>query len=399
MEEISKGDSIIFRIPDDIPPDFKCDIEFLISDDNGFEAKEYVSMILSPSYRTMSGNNITVTFNNRGNIAFNDYPSNQQGVGFKYKNSPNILFEGAFMVAVSPEKISNVARGSAQAAQNRAFFSDEVFGIKIPGEIADQQGCVSFRDQARLDRDVGVAIDQNIYQFNTPKDQDHIICVYDIVNISPFDYDSLFAGLYFDWDIGPSGRDNQAYFNDKLRYGFTKNVADETLPLAAVQLLSFQKLNYYAIDNDATSEENPGVWDGFTYSEKWKMLSGGIQRRESNVTDASQVIGAGPIKLDAGDTVRVSFAIFAAFSEEELDEISSQAYKTGEFFGLSNGNLNVIPKKAFVSELYPNPNTQNDLYFTMQIPYETNLEIEIYDISGARVDNVMTRNVPGRWLL
>jgi len=393
MEEILKPDGIIFRVPENIPPDFDCMIELVISDEDGFEAKEYISMTLSPSYRTMNGNNITVTFNNRGNIAFNDYPSNQQGEGFKYRNSSNILFEGALMVAVSPEKISNVARGSAQSAQNRAFFSDEVFGIKIPGEIAEQQGSVSFRDQARLDKDVGVSIDQKIYQFNTQKDQDHIICVYDIMNISPFDYDSLFAGLYFDWDIGPSGRDNQTYFDDELRYGFTKNFADDTLPIAAVQLLSFQKLNYYAIDNDATSEENPGVWDGFTYSEKWKMLSGGIQRRESNVTDISQVIGAGPIALKAGDSVRVAFAIFAATSEEELDEISMQAYKTGELFGLSNGNINVIPDKAAVSEIYPNPNTQTDLHFAMRIPYETGIEIEIYDLSGARVDNVMTSNI------
>ena len=393
LEEITKHDSIIFRIPGEIPPDFKCNIELIITDNEGYESKEYISLILSPSFRTMNGNNITVTFNNRGNMAFNDYPTNNQGEGFKYKESDNLLFEGALMVATAPDIISNVARGSAQSAQNRAFLSDEVFLIKVPGELAEQEGIVHFKDQARLDRDVGVSVKEKIYQFNTPQDMDYIICVYDITNISPFNHDSLFAGLYFDWDIGPSGRDNQSYFNNELRYGFTKNVVDPELPLTAVQLLSFQKLNYYAIDNDASSEENPGVWDGFTYGEKWKMLSGGIQRRESNITDASQVIGAGPIKLNSGDSVRITFAIFAANTEQELDQISKQAYKTGDLFGLSNGEINDLPQKEIISELFPNPNTQNELHFSMQIPQETTIILEVYDISGRQVANVFSENI------
>jgi serine protease len=393
LEESIIPQAFSFKIPQDILHDFKCTIELKIYDDEGYESKEYISMILFPSYRTMNGNNITVTFNNRGNIAFNDYPMNLQGDGFIYKDSPNLLFEGAFMVATAPDRVSNVARGSAQSAQNRSFFSDGVFSIFAPGDIADQEGSVSFRDQVSLDRDVGVTVKEHIYQFNSSEDQDYVICVYDIVNVSPFDYDSLFAGLYFDWDIGPSGMNNQAYFDSELRYGFTKNVVEPELPVTAVQLLSFQKLNYFAIDNDGTSEENPGVWDGFTYAEKWRMLSGGIQRAESNITDASQVIGAGPIKMNSGDSVRVSFAIFAADNDEDLARISKRAYQTAAQYGISNGNVNNVPQKVICSEVYPNPITQGELGFYLQIPEETTINIEIYDVSGRRVDHVSSENI------
>ncbi len=397
LQEIDIQNGISFIVPDNISPDFFCTLELTITADDHYETKEFISIILYPSFRTMDGNNITVTFNNRGNIAFNDYPTNLQGDGFLYKDSPNLLFEGALMIATSPERVANVARGSGQSAQNRSFFSDEIFKIQKPGPVAAQEGSVRFRDLVSLDRDVGVSVKEHIYQFDTPKNRDYIICVYDIKNVSPFNYDSLYAGLYFDWDIGPSGRDNQSLFNHELRYGYTKNVSNPELPVTAVQLLSFQKLSYYAIDNDATSAENPGVWDGFTYKEKWYMLSGGIKRPESNVTDASQVIGGGPIKLYSGDSVRVSFAIFAADNEEELEGISKQIYKTAEIFDLANGTINDIPTKDIITELYPNPVTQNELSFSMQIPDETDIRIEIYDISGRRVDEVFTGSafVPG----
>jgi len=46
----------------------------------------------------MNANHLTVTFNNIGNIGYNDYPNNNQGDGFRYKDSPNLMFEGALMI-------------------------------------------------------------------------------------------------------------------------------------------------------------------------------------------------------------------------------------------------------------------------------------------------------------
>lgn len=393
MKEIISQEKITFRIPENVPPDFDFKMSLTITDSQGYKTKEYIEMILYPSYRTLDGNNITVTFNNRGNIAFNDYPTNLQGNGFAYKGSSNLLFEGALMVAVAPDKVSNVARGSAQMAQNRSFISNEIFAISKPGTIANQEGIVHFSDISLNVRDIGVDINEHIYQFNDSGKEDFIICVYDIENISNNNYDSMFVGLYFDWDIGPSGRDNQAYFDNSLRFGYTKNTVDPDLPITAVQLLSFQKLSYFAIDNDGTTEDNPGVWDGFTYEEKWEMLSGGIQRTESSITDASQVIGCGPIHLNSGGKVRVAFAIFAADNISNLKNISVEAYQTAITYGLANGEINEIPRKDKILELYPNPIDMGDLHFTMLITEETHIKIDIYDLSGKKACNTINENV------
>lgn len=397
LEEKSEAGEISFRIPGDIEPDLDFTLRLKISDGDNYSSDEYIDMIFYPSYRTMDGNNITVTFNNRGNIAFNDYPSNFQGDGFKYKDSRNMLFEGALMIAVSPENVSNVARGSAQMAQNRSFFSDDIFKIESPGQIAAQEGRVGFTDVDQLEKNIGVEVKESVYQFGQPEKRDFIICIYDIENVSNQRIDSLFAGLYFDWDIGPSGRNNQAFFDNKYRYGFVENVTDPSLPVAAVQLLSFQKLNYFAIDNPGTTEENPGVWDGFTYQEKYRMLSSGLERTESSVTDVSQVIAGGPVNVDKGETVRISFAIFAADSSEQLSEISKRAAETAKFYDLSDGEINKVPSSDVLGDIYPNPVNDNTISFSIRVIGETDITIEIYDVSGRKLDQIITDEmfVPG----
>ena len=229
-------DKFSFVVPENIPIDYTMDIEFFVTDDNGFCGRELVPFVFRPSYRTMDANNISVTFNSIGNIGFNDYSNNEQGKGFIYGNSQNLLFEGALMIGVSPYKISNVARGSNQSYKDLSFSTDNIFILKNPGNEAELEGMANFNDLSFLDG-IGVDIKQTVYQFNEDGKKDFIICVYDIHNKSDNDFDSLFVGLFFDWDIGPSGANNQANFDDEYYFGYVQNVQIDTIPLAGVKML------------------------------------------------------------------------------------------------------------------------------------------------------------------
>ncbi|MGA2297325.1 MAG: T9SS type A sorting domain-containing protein, partial [FCB group bacterium] len=244
---------------------------------------------------------------------------------------------------------------------------------------------VHFRDD-NLSFDAGVAVSQKVYQFNDSTKRNFIIVNYDIINQSGSNFDSLYAALYFDWDIGPSGNNNQALYDNDNVFGWVMNVKDTSMPLVGVSLLSSDKLNYYAIDN-------PTVWDGFTNSEKWMMMTSGVYRKQSGITDVSMVIGAGPIRLNANDTAHVAFSIFVGNDIAELKSASRVARETAIINGIANGNNTHLPPKDSILSLYPNPAPGNSSGTTMSLLLAltngSNITIDIVDVLGNVVHTVI----------
>ena len=381
--EIATPTPFSFRLPESLPIDYQLDIALTIRDNKEIINREIISLTVNPSFRTIRGNDISVTINSVGNIAYNDYPKNLQGDGFSYKDSHNLLFEGALMVGINDSTVSDVARGYDQSRKNNAFITTNVLKVKSPGAIAKTEAATEFKDTPFV-LHCGVNISQKVYQFDDGKNRNYILSVYDITNISDKAFDSLYFGFYFDWDIGPSGSDNLADYDKQYQFGYVKNVNDSTLPMTGVRLLSPYPVNYFALDNDGNTEDNPGVYDGFTISEKWKTLSSGLSRLKSRVTDVSQIISAGPIKLFSGDTVRLAFSIFAGFSYEELITASQESYKTANRYNLINGNYTPLPSGDEISSIYPNPLTSGELTILYTLLENTNVTMTIYDVLGRK---------------
>ncbi len=380
----SPSEPFSFIMPDDVPMNHEMKFRMIITAGDDFVDNEYFSVMTRPSYRTMRGNKITATFNSSGNIAYNDYPSNVQGDGFRYDGSANMLYEGSLMAGISPDRLSNVARSSFQMRQDDGFLTREIFRINQPGETSPTQGYAEFRDHADS-ISAGIGVIQRTFQFDEPSRQDFVIVAYDIYNVSGEFFDSLFVGLYFDWDIGPNGANNVADFDDSEIFGYIHNVSIEGLPWAGALQLSNHSLNYFAIDNNGTGATNPGVYDGFTRSEKWMMLSGGIGRKQSSITDASMAIGAGPIRLPAGDTVRVAFALFSGYSLAELRATAESARQTARKFDLGSGGYQPLPAQDTITALYPNPPSAGEIFIDFSISDNQLIWLEVFDVPGRRV--------------
>ncbi len=387
-DTISPEQPISFVLPEWLPLDYEYQVMLKVSDENGEVGRHIVSFIVRPSYRTVKENHIKTTFNSVGNIGYNDYPDNFQGEGFTYKGSSNLLYEGSLMIGIAKDRVSNAARGAYQMHKDRYFMPDSLFELQKPGIHAVTEGTGYYHDQSNDTSEVGVKVMQKIYQFNDAGRRDFIITIYDIVNTSGEFFDSLYAGLYFDWDLGPSGKDNKVYFENTELFGFIKNVKLDSLPYAGVLLLSSQDLNFFAIDNDGSSEENPGVWDGFTIAEKWRMLSGGIARRESGITDASMVIGAGPIRMREQDTIRVAFSLFAGNDIDELREAAKNSRETAKMFNIAEGNFSSIPEKDSLVKIYPNPAYNDEITIEFRLSDGSKINLDIIDIKGRTIDNV-----------
>ncbi len=383
-DETDPSLSVSFTVPDNIPVDFTMPIEFKIYDGDKYINSLYIEMVLRPSYRTMDGNNISVTFNSRGNLAFNDYPSNRQGIGFRYKNSSSFLFEGALMVGVDRSRVSNVARASSQGGQDISFNSFDVFSI---GRLNDELlvGKAFFEDDNNGFSDAGVKVKQTAVQSSAPGLENVIFINNYIYNNTSEDFDSLFAGLFFDWDIGPSGRPNVTYFDYADSIGYDINTADSSYPKAAAILLTSQPLNFFAIDNDGSTEDNPGIYDGYDVSEKWYMLSNGIKRPASDTTDASMVISAGPVRLNSGDSVLVCFALISGYNTEDIALSAKNARAVSSTLGVHDRPVEAADDG--ITLVWPNP-ASDGAEIEFYITSDRQVEISLHDITGRKVSDI-----------
>jgi hypothetical protein len=389
LEERQLTIPLVFTVPHTAPENYNMDIRLTFRDSLGTISTGSFALTVNPTYRTMDANNIAVTFNSIGNIGFNDYPSNFQGDGFIYKKKSNLLFEGALMVGTSAERLSNVARSSYNSnTEDKSFVLRKSFTIRMPGIVSAEDGTAEFAD---LDNptDAGVSIKHNAYQFSGNDNDDFVIVTYDITNSSARDFTTLHAGLYFDWDIGPSGLNNVARLDEQDGFGYAYCIKPDTLPAVAVALLSPQQLNFFAADNDGSSADNPNIYDGFTRNLKWRMLSSGIGRRASNPTDISMVIGAGPMNLPHGETVRVGFAIGAADKTGNLRSIIAKARQTAKDNNLASGFVfEPLPNTPSLVSLTPNAVSNESFTVNYALADNATVKIDIVNILGSVVKTV-----------
>jgi hypothetical protein len=373
--------SIIFRIPGNVPYNHVFEIEVQIRDVRGTVSRQIIAVTVRPSYRTFSANNLAVTFNSEGNIGFNDYPENNQGIGFRYKGGENLLYEGAFMAGTSSEKLSNVARNNNQVEKDESFHLVEAIGITKPGILAVQEGQTVFADNNMSD-EVGISVRQKIYQFNDPDREDFIISVYDVVNRSGAPLKNFYAGLFFDWDLGPSGANNQARFSNDEGFGYVVNVHDQTYPWAGVQVLSHQP-NFYALDNDG-SGGSINIYNGFSRTEKWAALQG--RRFQSTVGDVSFVIGAGPLNIGVGDTSRIAVSLLASPTFSGLRTAAQNALKTAGEIGIDTVTYMPIPDETKIVGIFPSlASTNATIEVNFVLSKQSNIELRVVDILGRTV--------------
>lgn len=389
-------DSLVFFLSDNVPYDHNLILFLDIYSENKKIGKYPTQLVVKHSYRTMRANNISVTFNSRGNFGYNDFPNNNQGEGFSFRKSNSILFEGALMVGVPSDKISDVARNNGN--QNQAFtpttFFNDYFVTDTNHNISRHYrfGYGNFKDlkDSILDSSfVGVNISQLVYQFLGPEDSNFIIVKYDVKNISQNDYDSVYFGLFFDWDISLAGQKDETRFDLLNRFAYAYSLENDTLPFVGTQLLSPLPLNFYPIENDGRGEDSLGIYDGYSLIEKLKTLSKGIVRKKTRATDISHVISAGPFVLKKGETQPIIFSIFAGKDLLELRQSSLNSLIKAIEFGLIEDN-----KASYQSTLnwilFPNV-FEDEVNIVVSPVLDEEVELIIFDTMGRVMSFLKTR--------
>ncbi len=364
---------------------------FVDINSSNYEDKDFFALVVNPPrFAELNTGNLQTAITTQGNIGWIDFQDASDGAGFVF-NGEDYLFEGGLLVGTGLNHVSDCIRGQDGTTQDDDLrpASGEMLNITSPGEFADQEGAILLVDSL-ADQPIGVEIQQKTFADTSKGYTDFVIFQYEISNPTSSEISNMYVGQFFDWDIQVGNTvNNYARYDDSRRMGFVMNAATDPTQLAASILLTQNAgVSYRSIHNP-----NELFEDGFTDTEKWNFLSGGIQTRDLDDVDVSTIMAEGPFTIQPGNSIEVAFAMIGANSPAELAANADSAQSFWEnpptAIHLSNDK---IPQQVQLFQNYPNPfNPTTEIHY--KLPVRQFVEIDIYNLLGEKVRTLISEIV------
>jgi serine protease len=370
------------------PADAPARFTITYQDQAGYSDVEKFEVLLNPSFRDITANQVHTTITSRGRIGFNDN-QNTQGLGMVYANRDNLIWECGLMVGTDSTHVSNTVLHIASYPPIADNHFRPVGGPVRPvvAPRADQEFVGLMNDAGAGAAALPVLIRYHTYAWSAAGQDKYVIFSYTLRNPSAQPLSNLYAGLYADWDIG-GAITNKADWDAARRLGYAySNEPDSAF--AGIRLLApaTAQPTYRAIDFDASLPGNPwGASDTFTLGEKWRALSRGVSRTQAGLgrgSDVATVHGAGPFTLAPNDSVTVVFALVAGNNLPDLQAASDAA--AAQYQQVVLGQAELLPTRTPRAP-FPNPTTGR---LTLPAVGQSGW-VEVVDGRGSRVARRLT---------
>jgi hypothetical protein len=235
-------------------------------------------------------------------------------------------------------------------------------------------------------------VTRNVYARTEDSLRNTILAVLEITNTTPSRINDIYAAYFFDFDIGANGAGNVAAWDNETGSFFQYSVSDPSLTRIAATMISPLPINGFAVDNDGTAD-CPSIYDAFTPTEKWSMMSQGLKRRFSTPTDASFVVGGGPFTLEPGASQQIAFVLAAGTSNTQLRSALRAARNAASQQGVVVQPYTPLPYRDAILHvggspfLTPGP---SDIVFSLTTP--SRVVLDIIDIAGRTVGTLYASN-------
>ncbi len=360
---------------------------YLDINSGNYSDRDYFTLTVTPpmvaDHNTGTVQTSVTTEGNIGFIGFDGTP----GVGFVHDGN-NYLFEGGLMIGTGVSTVSDCIRGADGSTQDVDFTpaKNEVLQIVSPGQFTAQEGSILLTDSL-AGTPLGLSIQQKSYADTRPENQDFIIFQYTLLNNGTTDLSNVHVGLFFDWDIN-AGANDYARYDTGRRMGYVLNNSTAPTQIAATRLLSEPPdISYRSIHNPNE------LYDGFTNTEKWSFLSGGIQTQQLDNVDVSTLLTAGPYLIPAGQSIEVVFAVIGAASMAELQQNADAAKNLWENPTAVETGGDAGLQGFWLYQNFPNPfNPATQIRYTL--PVSAAVRVEIFNTLGQKVRTLVHARQP-----
>ena len=328
---------------------------------------------LNVDYINMMVNDIQTTITSKGRIAYNG-TDQSEGLGFRLNNSNSMLYEMGLMIGKDANHVSDNMRGAVGGQSDDDFVSSSVVtrqnqmlsAMDLSGVFNDNNASVS---------KLNVSVRHKAYAWANVPDNRYIIVEYCIKNKGASVLNSLYAGIFADWDIMNYNLNLSAY-DPSTKMGYVWSNEPGGL-YGGTKLLTHTNAIDYAFDNDG-SNSSINLYNGFPSSAKYKAMTG--NRLNAGQGDVSNMVSTGPFTLPPNDSVCVAFALLADYNLNNLLNSAVAAQNKYDQYLLAVNEMKNEDAQKLVFAA-PNP-VRNTLDLHLQQKNIGNMEIEIYNTSG-----------------
>jgi subtilisin family serine protease len=377
-----------FKILSNAPQNITAQIKLTVLGDFGFKQDFYFDIDVNVDYINVRENKVWTSIGSAGQIGYSDIQKGS-GLGFIYKATDgdyNLLFEAGLMIGKDSMYVSDCIRG--ESGYDRDFWGYAPIQIKNSPVYADFEAEGAFND-ANSTTYVGADVKQRVFAWQNTPDDKFIIIQYIIKNIYPAPIQTVYAGIFADWDIMNYAK-NKSDYNalHQLAYAYSTETNGK---YAGIKLLSNSAAaNCYAIDNISGGAGGVDLTAfGFSTKEKYTTLSTNrLQAGQgTDGNDIMQVLSTGPFNLNVGETVEIAFALIAGNSLSDLIN-SAQAAQIRYTNNVPDNVFEIATQQASTI-IYPNPardvlNINSNFEIT---------EIAIVDFYGRTISSQKTNNL------
>jgi hypothetical protein len=350
---------------------------------------DYLDTTVLPGYLNLSINNVNMTITSIGRIINPELIELGNNVGYTYKYTDNLLYEGAIISGTSVDQISDAARsGIGTYEEDFVVTSNGQIRNQIPGSLSDEESFGQFVDAAAADP-MGIEISQYTYAWKDSVNDDYTIMLFVIRNRVETDLHNFHFGWFFDWDIdGESYDTNVIKYDSERRMGYAYDAGEGPETNVGVISLSNEDMNFEAMYNEDLNV--------FTDTRKWLSISSGIVNESIGPDDVVFVIANGPITIPAYSNYRLAFAMVAADDSLSLFDHADSAIAMWEnlkVLDIEPEDITLVPDNYRLYQNYPNPfNPTTAISYKLSVV--SDVELSIYNVLGQKVAILVSERQP-----